>query len=215
MPYEPYQNEKYARAYLRISAKTDGRGVGEHRRALVAGLSGVVCEVGAGPGLSFRHYPAAVTRVIAVEPEPTLRRHAVTAAAKAPVPVQVLGSLADALPVEDQSCDAVVTSLVLCTVPDLPAALAEVRRVLRPGGEYRFYEHVRSSRRLIAFAEDLITPLWARYDGGCHPNRDSVSAIRAAGFDIVDVDRFGFSPCWGTPRVAHVLGRARPAGPAT
>jgi ubiquinone/menaquinone biosynthesis C-methylase UbiE len=149
-----------------------------------------------------------VTRVLAVEPEPTLRRHALDAAARAPIPVEVLDGAADELPLDDVSCDAVVTSLVLCTVPDLPDALAEVRRVLRPGGDLRFYEHVRSAHRLMAIAEDLVTPVWSRFAGGCHPNRDSVAAITAAGFDVSSVDRFGFSAQRGVPRTAHVLGRA-------
>jgi ubiquinone/menaquinone biosynthesis C-methylase UbiE len=207
-PQPAYANPKFARAYLRVSAKAEERGVREHRRALLAGLAGMVCEVGAGQRLNFAHYPNAVTRVLAVEPEPTLRRHALDAAARAPIPVEVLDGAADALPLDDASCNAVVTSLVLCTVPDLPDALAEVRRVLRPGGDLRFYEHVRSALRPIAIAEDLVTPMWSRFAGGCHPNRDSVAAITAAGFDVSSVDRFGFSAQRGVPRTAHVLGRA-------
>jgi SAM-dependent methyltransferase len=211
MPDKPqpvYANPKFAQSYLRISAKAEERGVREHRRALLDGLAGVVCEVGAGQGLNFAHYPSTVTRVLAVEPEPTLRRHALDAATRAPVPVEVFDGSADALPLDDATCDAVVTSLVLCTVPDLATALAEVRRVLRPGGELRFYEHVRSAHRLVAVGEDLVTPIWSRFAGGCHPNRDSVAAITAAWFDVTKVDRFGFSPQRGVPPTAHVLGYA-------
>jgi SAM-dependent methyltransferase len=207
-PPPPYANPKFAQSYLRVSAKAEERGVRDHRRTLLDGLAGVSCEVGAGQGLNFAHYPGTVTRVLAVEPEPTLRRHALDAAARAPVPVEVFDGAADALPLDDASCDALVTSLVLCTVPDLADALAEVRRVLRPGGDLRFYEHVRSAHRLVAAAEDLVTPIWSRFAGGCHPNRDSVAAITAAGFEVASVDRFGFSPQRGVPRTAHVLGRA-------
>ena len=101
-----------------------------------------------------------------------------------------------------------MASLVLCTVPDLADALAEMRRVLKPGGALRFYEHVRSTHRVVAFGEDLIAPLWSRLAGGCHPNRDAVSAIAAAGFDVTSADRFGFSPQRGLPPTAHVLGSA-------
>jgi len=206
-PFRP--NPRYAAAYLRVAAKAEARGVAEHRRELLADLAGVVCEVGAGPGLNFAHYPATVTRVVAVEPEPTLREHAAAAARAAAVPIEVRAGTADALPVQDASCDAVVLSLVMCTVPDPAVALAEVRRVVRPGGEVRFYEHVRSAHHVVAVAEDLLAPLWARFAGGCHPNRDAVGALTAAGFDLSVVRRFGFSPQRGVPPTAHVLGRGR------
>lgn len=205
---QSHQNTKFAEAYLRASAKAEERGVREHRRELLAGLRGVVCEVGAGNGLNFAHYPPEVTRVVAVEPEPTLHRHAADAARAAPVPVDVVDAHADHLPLDDATCDAVVASLVLCTVPDQASALGEMARVLRPGGELRFYEHVRSAHRLAAVAEDLVTPIWSRMAGGCHPNRDSVTAIGAAGFDVREVRRFGFSPVPLLPPTAHVLGRA-------
>jgi SAM-dependent methyltransferase len=199
---------RFAKAYLRVAAKAEARGVAERRRELLAGLVGRVCEVGAGSGLNFAHYPATVTQVVAIEPEPTLREHALEVARAAPVPVEVRDGTADPLPVEDASCDAVVLALVMCTVPDPAAALAEVRRVLRPGGQIRFYEHVRSAHRVVAAAEDLVAPLWARVAGGCHPNRDAVGALTDAGFDVSDVRRFGFSPQRGVPPTAHVLGRA-------
>ena len=200
-------NPRFAEAYVRMSGKAELRGVAGHRRELLTDLTGVVCEVGCGPGLCFPYYPTTVTRVLAVEPEPMLREHAVVAAARAPVPVEVRDGTADHLPVETSTCDAVVLSLVMCSVPDPSTALAEVARVLRPGGEVRFYEHVRSAHRVTAVAEDLVTPLWSRLAGGCHPNRDAVAALTAAGFAVDDVRRFGFSPQRGIPRTAHVLGR--------
>lgn len=211
MPEQPEDfpaNPRFARAYLRVAPKAEDRGVREHRRELMAGLAGVVAEVGAGPGLTFAHYPPAVTRVIAIEPEPTLRAHAVQAAAEAPVPVEVRAGVADALPLPDASVDAVVLALVLCTVPDPRSALAEVRRVLRPGGAVRLYEHVRSTHRLVAAAEDLVTPVWQRLAGGCHPNRDPVASLLDTGFAIESVRRFGFAPSRGVPPFAHVIGRA-------
>jgi SAM-dependent methyltransferase len=201
-------NPRFAQAYIRIAPKADARGASGHRRELLAGLAGVVCEVGAGSGLNFAHYPATVTRVVAVEPEPTLRVHSGEVAVTAPVPIDVVDGTADALPVGDASCDAVVLSLVMCTVPDPAATLAEVRRALRPGGQVRFYEHVRSRNRVVAVAEDVITPLWARFAAGCHVNRDPVVALGEAGFEVIDVHRFGFSGQRGVPPTAHVVGRA-------
>jgi SAM-dependent methyltransferase len=203
-----YEKPRFAESYLRVSEKAELRGVRDHRRQLLEGLAGTVCEVGCGQGLNFALYPPAVTRVIAVEPEPTLRRHAHAAARRSPVRVDVVGGCADALPVQDGSCDVVVASLVLCTVPSLPPALAEARRVLTPGGELRFYEHVRSSYGVVGRLEDAIAPVWSRLAGGCHPNRDPVSALRDAGYDVGEVDRFAFSPQRGVPRTAHVIGRA-------
>jgi SAM-dependent methyltransferase len=116
----------------------DAQGAAEHRRALLAGLTGPVLEVGAGNGRNFAHYPSTVTDVLAVEPEPYLRGLAQVAAGQAPVPVRVVDGTADALPTPDASMKAAVAALVLCSVPDQARALAELHQVLRPGGELRF-----------------------------------------------------------------------------
>jgi len=202
------ENPRFARAYLRLAPQADRRGVGEHRDRLLAGLTGVVCEIGAGQGLNFARYPASVTRVVAVEPEPTLRVEAARLARSAPVPVAVASADAAALPLADGSCDAVVASLVLCSVDSQPAVLAEVHRVLRPGGVLAFYEHVRSGWAIVAALEDLAAPLWSRLAGGCHPNRDTERAVTAAGFTLEALERFGYSPGGLVPPTAHVIGRA-------
>ena len=134
--------KRFARAYPKMAATAEQRGATEHRRRLLEGLQGRVVEIGAGHGLTFPLYPAAVTEVVALEPEPTLRARAEKAAADAPVPVRVLAGVADALPLDDAGFDAAVTSLVLCSVHDQQKVLGEIRRVLRPDGELRFYEHV-------------------------------------------------------------------------
>jgi ubiquinone/menaquinone biosynthesis C-methylase UbiE len=202
----------FARIYMRESAGADRRGVAEHRRELLAGLSGRVLELGCGNGLNFGHYPASVAEVVAVEPEPTLRSAAVEAARAAPVAVRVVDGVAGSVPVEDGSFDAAVASLVLCSVPDQAVALADLRRVLRPGGELRFYEHVQARSQplssMLAFAERTF---WPRIAGGCHPARHTADAIAAAGFEIESCRRFGFSPGPLVPPVPHVLGRARRA----
>jgi ubiquinone/menaquinone biosynthesis C-methylase UbiE len=198
---------RFARVYLKVAARAERRGAAEHRRELLSGLRGRVCEVGAGPGLNFRHYPDEVETVLALEPEPTLRAWAAAEAADVPA-VTVLDGVAERLPAADGSMDAVVFALVLCTVSSSAAALAEAARVLRPGGEVRVYEHVRSTCTPLALTQDLLAPVWSHLAGGCHPNRDPLAALRSAGFGSVESRRFSFSPLPGLPGVAHVLGRA-------
>ncbi|HKR50707.1 MAG TPA: class I SAM-dependent methyltransferase, partial [Pseudonocardiaceae bacterium] len=126
-----FQHPCFARIYERISVESEQRGTAQHRDQALASLTGLVIEVGAGNGLNFGHYPNTVTEVVAVEPEDRLRALAEKAAVTAAVPVRVLAGHADALPAQDTSFDAAVASLVLCSVPDLAGALAEIRRVLR------------------------------------------------------------------------------------
>jgi ubiquinone/menaquinone biosynthesis C-methylase UbiE len=182
--------------------------VADHRRRLLAGLEGRVLEVGAGNGLNFPHYPATVTEVLAVEPEPYLHRLALAAAQKVPVPIRVVAGTAEALPAPDATVDAVVASLVLCTVIDPERALAEIHRVLRPGGRLRFYEHVRATDPRLARWQDRLERPWGWLVGGCHPNRDTVAAITAAGLRLVQLDRFDLQ-AMPPPARPHVLGTAQ------
>ncbi len=198
----------FARVYIWLSRGRDPEV--EHRQALLSGVQGRVIEVGAGNGLNFSHYPPAVTQVVAVEPEPTLQDAAREAAAKASVPIEVVDGTASALPADDGAFDVGIASLVLCSVPDQAEALAELRRVIRPGGELRFYEHVVSHdhrhARMMRFADRTF---WPRISGNCHMSRDTQSAIETAGFQIEDVERFLFSPGAPIPALPHVRGLAR------
>ncbi|MFL6053783.1 MAG: class I SAM-dependent methyltransferase [Actinoallomurus sp.] len=181
----------FARYYARVSPLLD-RGLVAYRTALLADLSGEVIEIGAGTGSNFAHYPLTARRVLAVEPESHLRRPARAAAARAPVPIEIVAGVAEHLPAADESFDAAVLSLVLCTVPDQTAALAEIVRVLRPGGQLRIFEHVRADtpvRRRVQRALDAT--LWPRVVGGCRTCRDTVAAVREAGFEIERLDRLG------------------------
>jgi ubiquinone/menaquinone biosynthesis C-methylase UbiE len=206
------QHPRFARMYERISAESEQRGTAPLRDRVLAGLSGRVIEVGAGNGLNFGHYPDSVTEVLAVEPEDRLRALAEKDAAQAPVSVAVVAGHAGALPAGDGEFDAAVASLVLCSVGDVDAALAEIRRVLKPGGQLRFFEHVRSSAPWLGRVQDVLTPLWSRVGGGCHLNRDTAAAIRAAGFTIEQLDRIYYAPLRFMPAHAHILGRAHAPG---
>jgi ubiquinone/menaquinone biosynthesis C-methylase UbiE len=175
----------FARFYTHVLARNEPDEIRAYRDELLAGLSGRVVEVGAGSGANFVHYPTQVSEVVAVEPETYLRDQAIAAAPRAAVPVTLLDGVADALPLEDASCDAAVACLVLCSVPDQASALAELRRVLKPGGELRFYEHVRGrTERMTRWQRFADRTFWPRAFGGCHTARDTVAAIEANGFAL-------------------------------
>ncbi|MFH8883455.1 class I SAM-dependent methyltransferase [Streptomyces californicus] len=186
-PRDAVHHPVFARFYARFSVAADARGgVAAYREELLAGLSGRVVEIGAGNGLNFAHYPGAVSEVVALEPERSLRQLAVRAALRAEVPVDVVPGAAEAIPMKNESFDAAVASLVLCTVRDLPRALAEIRRVLRPGGELRFFEHGAARGRVSAAVQrGADRTVWPLLFGGCHTARDPLAAIEAAGFEPV------------------------------
>ena len=205
----------FARVYQRVSEAAEAAGAAEHRTRMLAALAGRVVELGAGNGMNFRHYPDTVAEVVAVEPEPYLRARALDAAALAGVSVSVVDGTAGRIPLDDASVDAGVASLVLCSVKDQAAALAELRRVIRPGGELRFYEHVVADNPRWAAWQRRVDPVWTHLVGGCHLTRDTGAAIAAAGFEIDEQERFLFQPCWMSRLSApHILGRAhrRPTG---
>lgn len=176
----------FARRYARLSAVAETRfGMGPLRDRLLAGLSGRVIEIGAGNGLNFAHYPGTVAEVVAIEPERLLRQLAVEAALRTQTPVDVVPGVAEALPVKSEGFDAAVVSLVLCSVRDVPRTLAELRRVLRPGGEVRFLEHGRGGGRLMTLTQRALDrTVWPSLAGGCHVARDPLAALREAGFTL-------------------------------
>jgi len=197
----------FALVYSAFSPRLEAHGVRDHRLDLVKGLEGRVLEVGSGAGGNLEHYPGSVDHVIAVEPERSLL-HRATSARRA-VPVEFARARAERLPFVDGAFDSVLFSLVLCSVLDPDAALAEAMRVLRPGGELRFYEHVRAAESRRARRQDRVDPIWRRVAGGCRCNRDTVSSIAGAGFAITSMRRFDFpdSAVW-LPVAPHVLGVA-------
>ena len=178
-----------------------------HRTEALSAARGRCIEVGAGNGENFRLYPAAVTEVLAVEPEPYLREKAVEAATNAAVPVRVVEGVAEALPAGDGEFDTAVASLVLCSVPDQAVALAELRRVLEPGGQLLFYEHVIAQEPARARRQRRLAPLWRRIGGGCNLDRDTAAAIAASGFEVESLRRFDLDV--PMPTKPHIIGVAR------
>jgi SAM-dependent methyltransferase len=170
----PVDHPLCARLYARQSVQAERLGLAERRAELLDGLAGRVLEIGAGNGLNFRHYPTTVDELVAVEPERHLRELAQTAAQDASVPVTVVDALAEALPFPDGGFDAAVASLTLCSIGDVETALAELYRVLNPGGELRFFEHVASPHRAArALQRAADATIWPHLSGGCHLGRDT------------------------------------------
>jgi ubiquinone/menaquinone biosynthesis C-methylase UbiE len=196
----------FARVYTRYFAPAFARQGGDDlRRRVLSGLKGTVVEVGAGDGANFPHYPDEVARIVAVEPEPYLREKA---ASHTDERVELRGTVAAELPVTDAEVDAVVFTFVLCSV-DQDAALAEAHRVLRPGGELRFLEHVQAPEPgAMRRAQRVLDLVWPRLFGGCHVSRDTVTAIERAGFTITELERFRFPENARGPESATVLGHA-------
>jgi ubiquinone/menaquinone biosynthesis C-methylase UbiE len=163
------------------------------RERVVAAADGRVLEVGAGSGLNLPLYGPLIRYVVALEPSPQLLRRARRRAATAAAPVELVEGSAEALPLADASVDTVVTTWTLCTIPDVSAALAEMRRVLRPGGALLFVEHGRAPEENVARWQDRLDPLWSRLAGGCHLNRPIDRLLRAAGFRIDRLRNFRLS----------------------
>ena len=165
------------------------RALGKWRARVVEELSGNVIEIGFGAGRNLEYYPRDVTTITAIEPSSVMRQRAQGRIAASAQTVTFGGLDGQKLDLPDASFDAAVVTFSLCTIPDPASALAEVHRVLVPGGIYCFVEHVRALESGPARVQDLITPIWRRVAGGCHPNRDSAAAIEAAGFRILSCTR--------------------------
>lgn len=200
----------FAWFYTKLAASYEQKGAAEHRDELLADLSGVVLELGSGTGLNFARYPTTVTEIVAVEPEPALRARSQEAAQASRISVRVVDAVADDLPFGDGEFDAAVASLVLCSVPSQDRALAELKRVIRPGGELRFYEHVLSRDEKLARLQHRLDHVWPFFAGGCHVSRDTRTAIERAGFVIEQSRNFNFIPSrLAMPTAPIFLGRGR------
>lgn len=164
-------------------------GLWKLRRKTVASVEGRVLEVGVGSGLNLRHYEK-VSELIGIDPDPVLLRRARKRMRGLRFPVRLQAADAQQLPFADNSFDTVVSTLVFCTVPDAGRGLREIRRVLRPEGQVRLLEHVRSENPRMARFQDFILPVWKRVFGGCHPNRDTVARLKESGFALNEFKRY-------------------------
>jgi len=180
----------FAALYERSLSAAEDAGLRERRARLLARARGVVVEIGAGTGLNLPHYGEAVERLILTEPEEPMARRLARRAEGAGRAVEVLRAPAERLPLPDASADTVVTTLVLCTVDDPGAALAEAIRVLRPGGRILLIEHVRSPDPAQARFQDLVRPVWQRVGHGCRCNRDTAALLEAAPLRLEHMERF-------------------------
>lgn len=170
-------------AVLDFSSRHTSRGEQATRRTVVSGVRGRALEVGVGVGANWAYLPQSISYA-GIDPDPFMIERARRHAAERGLEIELVQAGAERLPFADASFDTVFTTLTLCTIAGVPQALAEVQRVLRPGGEFRFWEHVRPGRGLKGRAIDAITPAWKFAGAGCCPNRRTAEAIAAAGFAI-------------------------------
>ena len=173
-----------------IDVALGGRDFARIRARVATSLSGEVLEVGFGSGLNVPHYPAAVRRVQAVDPATTGRKLAARRVTASPVPVDYVGLDGHSLPVDSASIDHALVTWTLCTIPDADRALAEIHRVLRPGGELHFVEHGRSPVPAVSRWQDRLTPLQRRLFGGCHLNRPIDELVTRTGFQIARMQNY-------------------------
>jgi SAM-dependent methyltransferase len=179
----------FAAVYDRMMGPAERAGLSARRRRLLAGASGRVLEVGGGTGANLAHYPAAVTQLVVLEPDAAMRERLLAKVPAAPVSVEVHEIGIEDAPFRDGSFDTIVSTATLCTVTDLDAAFTAVRRLLAADGKLLFLEHVRAPG-LQGLAQRASAPLWTRVAAGCHPDRDTLAAMRASGFVVTELDRF-------------------------
>lgn len=190
-----------ARLYDPFLALGERRGMAGHRSRLLAGAEGRVLELGAGTGLNLQHYPAGVRELVLCEPDASMRAALKRRVARAGRPARVVEAPAEALPFGDGTFDTVVSTLVLCTVTDARAAVAEARRVLRPGGRLLFVEHVRAVSPRLAGWQDRLAGPWAAFAQGCRCNRPT-EALLEREFRMGGVERASWR---GMPALVHPL----------
>jgi ubiquinone/menaquinone biosynthesis C-methylase UbiE len=199
----------FAAMYDRLMSRTEAAGLRDRREALVAGAEGDVLEIGGGTGANLAYYGDAVRSLTVTEPESPMAKRLQRRIGELRPDARFLRAPAEDLPFEDASFDTAVSTLVLCTVDDQPRALRELRRVLRPGGRLLFIEHVRSDDPKVARLQDRMLGFNRRFAHGCHCNRPTLDTIRAAGFDVDDVEHGSLehAPPFVRPLIVGVAAR--------
>lgn len=208
-----HRPEWYQRLFVWLLAKGSGpyqRAVADHKQRLFADVCGQVLEIGPGTGVNLVYYPPGI-RWIGIEPNPYMHVYLKEEARRLGLSVDVRLGIAEQLEVDDQSVDVVISTLVLCSVPDVARVLREVLRVLRPGGRFLFMEHVAAPRGTpTRRRQEWIRPLWKVVGDGCRPDRETWVELENAGFDCVRIEHFRVPfPIIGP----HIMGQAvkRPA----
>jgi SAM-dependent methyltransferase len=209
---EAVDNPFFAKVWTTLSTH-EPESIRRLRRENLAGLTGRVLEVGAGTGTNFEFYPATVTEVVAIEPEARLAVLARQAADKASIPVTVSSDTVERYAGTSEPFDAVVASLVLCSVQDPDSVLRQLFSMLRPGGELRYLEHVASTGVRARMQRVADATVWPRLFGNCHTHRDTERSIVDAGFDVAGARHEWVLPAWvPIPSSETASGRAvRPA----
>jgi len=186
--YDATWGRGFSALYDRCFKAAEEAGLRDMRREVLAGARGRVMELGAGTGLNLELYPQDVTDLTLVEPDPHMVKQLRNRVADLGSAAQVVEAPGEQLPFEDESFDTVIVTLVLCTVPDQTATLAEIERVLKPDGQFLFLEHVRSPDPGLAMWQDRLEKPWRFLGDGCHCNRDTEAALKAAGFELSGVE---------------------------
>lgn len=186
--YDATYGRVFAAVYDYGMAASEEAGLADKRAALVSRAEGRTLELGAGTGLNLLHYPDAATELVLSEPFGPMASQLRERASELAREVEVVEAPAESLPLADDSVDTVVGTLVLCTVDDPEAAVAEVARVLRPGGRFLFLEHVRSDDPDRARWQDRLHGPWFAFGHGCHCNRDTAATLRRSALEVERID---------------------------
>ncbi len=202
----------FARFFAGATATNDDRypefyeaAVSEYKRWLFSDLTGTIAEIGAGTGANFAYYPAGI-HWIGIEPNVFMHDHLLRVAEKHHIQGEIRAGIAEQLELDDSSVDAVISTLVLCSVDHQAAALSEILRVLKPGGQFLFMEHVAAPQGTgLRTVQKVIKPVWRMVADGCNTDRDTASAVQAAGFSHVEIKAFRAPLAIVSP---HIAGKA-------